>query len=123
MDTAEDASNESISILDPRRFTPTLHANLVSEILNLRRELDSKHEFIEDLESNLDTCRSENDSLTNKLSSSAKENRAVKRQLQQLENGTFSALEELSGQRDRAAETSADLKDRKSTRLNSSHWE
>ena len=102
--------DDNISVLDPRRFTPTLHASLVSEILNLRRELDSKHNFIEDLETNLQSTRNENESLTSQLSASTKEGRAVKRQLQQLENGTLSALEEIVGERDRTKEANADLK-------------
>lgn len=115
-DDIEDANNEEdISILDPRRFTPTLHASLVSEILNLRRELDSKHKFIEDLETNLQTVRNENDSLADQLSSSTKESRAVKRQLQQLENGTLSALEEIAGERDKIREANSDLKQRLET--------
>lgn len=106
----ETANNESISILDPRRFTPTLHANLVSEILNLRRELDSKHRFIEDVESNLHTARTENDSLMKQLSSSAKDNRTAKRQLQHFENEMLAALEEIAGERDKLKDTNADLK-------------
>jgi hypothetical protein len=109
----DDASNDkSISILDPRRLTPTLQASLVSEILSLRRELDSKHRFIEDLESNYHSVRNENEELTSQLSSSTKESRGVKRQLQQLENGTFSALEEIAGERDKLKETNADMKER-----------
>ncbi|PSN64602.1 hypothetical protein BS50DRAFT_611861 [Corynespora cassiicola Philippines] len=106
------ANDEEISPLDPRRFTPTLHASLVSEILSLRRELDSKHKFIEDLETNLHTTRSENDSLTSQLSSTTKESRAVKRHLQQLENGTLSALEEIAGERDEAKKANADLREK-----------
>ncbi|KAF2711802.1 hypothetical protein K504DRAFT_453590 [Pleomassaria siparia CBS 279.74] len=108
----KDATDESISILDPRRLTPTLQASLVSEILSLRRELDSKHRFIEDLEINYHTVRQEKDDLTNQLSSSTKEGRAVKRQLQQLENGTLSALEEITGERDKMKEANSDLKER-----------
>ncbi|KAF2134626.1 hypothetical protein P153DRAFT_279226 [Dothidotthia symphoricarpi CBS 119687] len=104
------ANNENISILDPRRFTPTLHANLVSEILNLRRELDSKHKFIEDLETNLHTVRNENDTLAKQASSSAKETRVAKRQLQHFENETTAALEEIAGDRDKAQESNVDLK-------------
>ncbi|KAF2656051.1 hypothetical protein K491DRAFT_715744 [Lophiostoma macrostomum CBS 122681] len=107
--------DENISVLDPRRFTPTLHASLVSEILNLRRELDSKHRFIEDIETSLHTVRNENDSLTSQLSSSTKESRAVKRQLQQLENGTLSALEEIAGERDKVKDANADLKEKLET--------
>ena len=80
--SSEDAANdENISVLDPRRFTPTLHANLVSEILNLRRELDSKHKFIDDLETSLHTARTDNDALAKQLSSTTKESKTAKRQL------------------------------------------
>lgn len=106
----ETANNEPISILDPRRFTPTLHANLVSEILNLRRELDSKHRFIEDVEANLHTARTENDSLVKQLSSTAKDNRTAKRQLQHFENEMLAALEEIAGERDKLKDANADLK-------------
>jgi hypothetical protein len=109
-ETDDDANNETISILDPRRFTPTLHANLVSEILNLRRELDSKHKFIEDVETNLHTARTENDSLVKQLSSTAKDGRAAKRQLQHFENEMLAALEEIAGERDKVKEINADLK-------------
>lgn len=109
-DGSDPANDEKISVLDPRRFTPTLHASLVSEILNLRRELDAKHKGIEDLETSLHASRTENDSLASQLSASAKENRAVKRQLQQLESGTLSALEEIAGDRDKAKESNSDLK-------------
>jgi hypothetical protein len=106
------ANNENISILDPRRFTPTLHANLVSEILNLRRELDSKHRFIDDLETSLHTARTDNDSLAKQLSSSTKESKAVKRQLQHFETETLAALEEIAGERDKFKETNADLREK-----------
>lgn len=115
--TGDAANDENISILDPRRFTPTLHANLVSEILNLRRELDSKHKFIEDLETNLYTVRVDNDSLVKQLSVSCKESKAVKRQLQHFENETLAALEEIAGERDKAKDSNADLK----TKLEAAH--
>ncbi|KAF2807792.1 uncharacterized protein BDZ99DRAFT_535454 [Mytilinidion resinicola] len=108
--TSEDAVDENISILDPRRFTPTLHASLVSEILSLRRELDSKHKFIEDLETSFETSRNEIESLTDKLTQSGKESRSTKRHLQQLENGTLEALEALAKERDEVREANADLK-------------
>ncbi|KAL6710589.1 hypothetical protein ACN47E_008637 [Coniothyrium glycines] len=109
----DDAANdENISILDPRRFTPTLHANLVSEILNLRRELDSKHKFIEDLEVNLHTVRTDNDSLSKQLSSSVKESKAAKRQLQHFETETLAALEEIASERDKSKATNVDLKEK-----------
>ncbi|KAH3919675.1 hypothetical protein HBI56_029760 [Parastagonospora nodorum] len=108
--TDDSANNESISVLDPRRFTPTLHANLVSEILNLRRELDSKHRFIEDLETNFNAVRDDNDSLSKQLSSATKESRNAKRQLQHFEQETLAALEEIAGERDKMKEVNADLK-------------
>lgn len=109
-ESEDDANNEKISILDPRRFTPTLHANLVSEILNLRRELDSKHKFIEDVETSLHAARTENDSLVKQLSSAAKDGRNAKRQLQHFENEMLAALEEIAGERDKVKDTNADLK-------------
>jgi hypothetical protein len=105
MNSEDTANDENISMLDPRRFTPTLQANLVSEILNLRRELDSKHRFIEDLETNLHTVRDNNDSLAKQLSSATKESRNTKRQLQHFENETLAALEEIAGERDKMKET------------------
>lgn len=108
----DSATDENISIFDPRRFTPTLHANLVSEILSLRRELESKHKFIEDLESSLHSSKTENETLTRKLSHSTKEGRSVKRHLHQLENGTLAALEELAKDRDERKQAAEDLKDK-----------
>ncbi|KAF2445896.1 hypothetical protein P171DRAFT_275429 [Karstenula rhodostoma CBS 690.94] len=105
-------NSDSVSMLDPRRFTPTLHASLVSEILSLRREMDSKHKFIEDLETSFYAVRKENDTLTSQLATSTREGRAVKGQLQQLENATLSALEEIAGERDKLKEVNEDLKEK-----------
>lgn len=99
-------------LTDPRRFTPTLHASLVSEILNVRRELDSKHKFIEGLEFNLKSARDETDELNEKLAASDKDRRQLKRQFQQLEHGTLAALEELAKDRDGAKSTCADVKNK-----------
>ncbi|KAH0551495.1 hypothetical protein GP486_007290, partial [Trichoglossum hirsutum] len=104
--------DENISILDPRRFTPTLHANLVSEILSLRRDLDSKNNVIEGLESNLHSTRDELDKLNETLSSNSKESRSLRRQLQLLEGGTASALGELAKERDEAVENVVEVKRR-----------
>ncbi|KAF2671024.1 hypothetical protein BT63DRAFT_206171 [Microthyrium microscopicum] len=104
------ANDEDISPLDPRRFTPTLHANLVSEILNLRRELDSKHKFIEDLETSLHATRNEKDDIEDKFAHAEKERRNLKRQFQQLENSTLGAVEELANDRDEVKRTCTDLK-------------
>ncbi|GME39950.1 hypothetical protein GTA08_BOTSDO10827 [Neofusicoccum parvum] len=111
--TSDDPTNdENISSLDPRRFTPTLQANLVAEILNLRRELDSKHRVIEDLETHLHSTKEENEILNDKLSTSLRESRSAKRQIQQLETGTLSALEELAKERDQVKADNEQLKNK-----------
>ena len=109
----KDLSNdESISILDPRRFTPTLHASLVSEILSLRREIESKNNLVLSLEENLQGVNDENTRMNETLSSNATDTRSMKRQMQQLEHGTLSALEQLAKERDAARETLADTRKR-----------
>lgn len=104
------ATDENISILDPRRFTPTLHANLVSEILTLRRDQEDKLKVIETLETTLQSTREEEDTIQNTLQTTAKENRSLKRQLALLEGGTSSALGELARERDEAIEQAAESK-------------
>lgn len=107
----DDASDhDELSPLDPRRFTPTLHASLVSEILSLRREVESKSKVIDDLEQSLHESRIENEDLSEKLSQSTKEVRSVKHQIQLLEGGTSSALTELAKERDQALENIADVR-------------
>ncbi|KAI1381007.1 hypothetical protein F4677DRAFT_452598 [Hypoxylon crocopeplum] len=108
-------SEENISILDPRRFTPTLHANLVSEILALRRDQEEKLKIIESLESSLHTTREEQESLQTNLSNTAKESRSLKRQLALLEGGTSSALGELARERDEAVEAITETRRRLET--------
>ena len=81
-------NEENISPFDPRRFTPTLHANLVAEILNLRRDQEEKMKAIEGLEERLFTSRNEIETLTSGSASEKKENRSLKRQLALLEGGT-----------------------------------
>ncbi|KAK1255215.1 hypothetical protein MKX08_009210 [Trichoderma sp. CBMAI-0020] len=105
-------TDEQISILDPRRFTPTLHANLVSEILSLRRDQEEKTRVIESLESTLQTSREEQEALQNSINASAKETRSLQRQLSLLEGGTSSALGDLSRERDEAVDSAADVKKR-----------
>ena len=109
------ATDESISIFDPRRFTPTLHANLVSEILNLRRDQDEKTKIIESLEAALHTTREEHESLQSTLTATAKESRSLKRQLALLEGGTSSALGELARERDEAVDTVSETRKRLET--------
>ncbi|TKA62914.1 hypothetical protein B0A49_12000 [Cryomyces minteri] len=108
-----DGTNEgTVSILDPRRFTPTLHASLVSEILTLRRELDSKHRFIENLESSLHGVKTENETLSDQLSQTSQASRAAKRQLQSLESGSFFALEDLMKENEDSKNAVSDLRNK-----------
>lgn len=105
-------NDDTISPLDPRRFTPTLHASLVSEILSLRRELESKNKAIDALEASLEDTRAENEALNESLSKHTKENRSLKRQMQLLEGGTLSALSDLAKERDEAVENITDVRKR-----------
>lgn len=107
-----DATDESISPLDPRRFTPTLHASLVSEILSLRRDLEGKTKDIDQLENSLHTAQAENDALGGSLAATSKETRSLKRQMQLLEGGTLNALNEIAQERDNAQNELADLRKR-----------
>ena len=111
--SSRDVTNdETISPLDPRRFTPTLHANLVAEILSLRRDQEEKIKIIENLETTLLATQEESESLQATSVSAGKENRSLKRQLSLLEGGTSSALGELAKERDDAVESAADAKRR-----------
>ncbi len=105
-------TDETISILDPRRFTPTLHANLVSEILTLRRDQEDKTKLIESLETSLFSTKEENESLQANFTTLGKESRSLKRQLSLLEGGTSSALGELARERDDAVESITETKKR-----------
>ncbi|KIW41895.1 uncharacterized protein PV06_05493 [Exophiala oligosperma] len=111
-DSINPALDENISPLDPRRFTPTLHASLVSEILSLRRDLESRTNDIERLEISLHTSQSQNEVLNNNLLQANKETRSVKRQMQLLEGGTLSALNELAKERDDALNDVSELRKR-----------
>ena len=109
------SQDEKISILDPRRFTPTLHANLVSEILSLRREVESKNSLVLSLEENLHAMEGENTKLNGTIASSKKENRDMERQMELLENGTLSALEKVAKEKDQAMETLEETRKRLET--------
>lgn len=98
--------------MDPRRFTPTLHASLVSEILGLRRDQEEKQRLIESLESDLHEARGTQENLEETLATNGKETRSLKRQLSLLEGGTSSALSELAKERDEAVENAAEIKRR-----------
>ncbi|KAL7274612.1 hypothetical protein RUND412_002475 [Rhizina undulata] len=100
--------DETISILDPRRFTPTLHANLVAEILSLRRELESKSSLIDSLEGDLSAARTEQENATTTAASAQKEARDIKRQLVRAEKDD--AIDVVARERDEAVETVAELR-------------
>ncbi|OWP02569.1 hypothetical protein B2J93_5200 [Marssonina coronariae] len=104
--------DESISILDPRRFTPTLHANLVSEILALRRDQEEKIRTIELLEIDLHDSRGVHEELDSNLAEISKENRSLKRQLTLLEGSSSAALREAAKERDGAVESNSEYKRR-----------
>ncbi|KAK6539597.1 hypothetical protein TWF694_009806 [Orbilia ellipsospora] len=101
-------TEEPISILDPRRFTPTLHASLVAEILSLRRDLEAKNGLIESLEVDLSVARAETENTATTAASARREARDVREQLKLRENDE--ELETLSYERDQALETVEELK-------------
>jgi hypothetical protein len=98
------------SALDPRRFTPTLHASLVSEILSLRRELDSKNNLVENLETSLVTAKTDNETLSQELTTNATEVRNARQQMAQMESGAYEALETMVKERDDALDTLKELR-------------
>lgn len=100
----------TLSPLDPRRITPTLHASLVSEILSLRREVENKTQAIDSLEESLDESRTENETLDANLSQATRETRSLRHQIQLLEGGTSSAMTELARERDEAVENISDVR-------------
>ncbi|KAK0635578.1 hypothetical protein B0T17DRAFT_485871 [Bombardia bombarda] len=108
-------NDDAISPLDPRRFTPTLHANLVSEILALRRDQEEKIKIMENLETALQTTQGEYEAYKETMSSAGKESRSLKRQLALLEGGTSSALVDLQRERDEAVESAAETRKRLDT--------
>ncbi|PWY70401.1 hypothetical protein BO70DRAFT_299062 [Aspergillus heteromorphus CBS 117.55] len=109
-DSDDIADEDTLSPLDPRRFTPTLHASLVSEILSLRRDVENRTKAIDFLERSLDDSRIESEGLNERLSKSTKEARSLRHQLQLLEGGTSSAITELARERDEALESISDVR-------------
>lgn len=103
---------EEISPLDPRHFTPNLHASLVSQILTLQREVESKNKTVNHLEDFLHTTRTENEQLHSLMKYEVKENRATKKKLQLVETTTMTALGDISKERDDAYESLAEARKR-----------
>ena len=115
----KDSSNgEETSPLDPRRFTPTLHASLVSEILSLRREVDNKNKLMDKLEDNVHTVEAKNEGLNEAAGVQSREISSLKKKLHSLESETLSAIDELSKERDVALDTLTDTRRRLETSLN-----
>lgn len=106
------AMRENLPLSDPRRFTPTLHASLVSEILSLRRDAETRTRDIEQLEQSFHDAQVQNQSLNSLLLNATRETRQVKRQMQILEGGTLSAINDLAKERDDAHKEVADLRNR-----------
>jgi hypothetical protein len=110
-DTA-DSREANAHAFDANRFTPTLHASLVSEILALRRELDSKHQFIDNLEESLKTTNTENEDLSAQLRESNKKIKQSEQKFKLLENGTFDAVEGLLAERDNVKVANRELQNK-----------
>ena len=106
------ALDESLPLSDPRRFTPTLHASLVGEILSLRRDAETRTRDIEQLEQNLYDAQVQNQTLNSSLLAANRDNRTAKRQMQILEGGTLSAINDLAKERDDAVKDAAELRTR-----------
>ncbi|KAI4802587.1 hypothetical protein E4T44_11530, partial [Aureobasidium sp. EXF-8845] len=111
-DTADSREANSAHAFDANRFTPTLHASLVSEILSLRRELDSKHQFIDNLEESLKTTNTENEDLSAQLRESNKKIKQSEQKFKLLENGTFDAVEGLLAERDNVKVANRELQNK-----------
>lgn len=115
----KDVSNDSnISVMDPRRFTPNLHASLVAEILSLRRENESKNSLVGALEDSLQESRNENGQLAEELKVQEGEMRSIKRQMQLLESGSNSAVGDIEKERDGAVDKLGDTQKRLETLKN-----
>lgn len=111
-ESKDDIGDDKTSAIDARRFTPNLHASLVSEILSLKREVEEKNNALTTLEENLQNSKLENGQLKATLNSQEREIRSVKKQMQLLENGTFSALGDMAKERDDAVANLADVRKR-----------
>ncbi|KAG9843986.1 hypothetical protein KCU98_g7918, partial [Aureobasidium melanogenum] len=109
---ASDSKDANAHAFDANRFTPTLHASLVSEILSLRRELDSKHRFIDTLEESLKNTNTENETLSGQLRESTKKSKQLEQKFKLLENGTFDAVEGLLAERDNVKIANKELRNK-----------
>ncbi|KAL8772135.1 MAG: hypothetical protein Q9209_002570 [Squamulea sp. 1 TL-2023] len=112
-DGSKDKSSEDKALpMDSKRFTPNLHASLVSEILSLRREIEGKNHTLTSLEESLQSSKVENGQLAATVSSQEREIRSTKKQMQRLESGTLSTLGDIAKERDDAVGSLADARKR-----------
>ena len=111
-DSKDNGSEEKASATDAKRFTPNLHASLVSEILSLRREIESKNNALAGIEENLQNSKNENGLLEATITSQEREIRSAKKQMQLLESGTLSALGDIAKERDDAVDSLAEARKR-----------
>ncbi|KAL8857145.1 MAG: hypothetical protein Q9178_006321 [Gyalolechia marmorata] len=103
---------DKASTMDPKRFTPNLHASLVSEILSLRREIEGKNNTLTSLEESLQSSKIDNGQLAATVTSQEREIQSAKKQMQLLESGTLSALGDIAKERDDAVGSLADARKR-----------
>ena len=111
-DTNNADEDKDISPLDPRRFTPNLHASLVSQILSLQREIENKTSTVTSLEEFLHVTKEENAQLNESLLSERKESRAIRKQMHKLESTTLTALGDIAKDRDEALDNLRDARHR-----------
>ncbi|KAL8647058.1 MAG: hypothetical protein Q9226_006593 [Calogaya cf. arnoldii] len=111
-DSKDNGSEDKASAIDSKRFTPNLHASLVSEILSLRREIEGKNNALASLEDSLQSSKLENGQLTATVSSQERKIRSAKKQMQLLESGTLSALGDIAKERDDAVGSLAEARKR-----------
>lgn len=102
----------SLPMVDRLSFTPSLHANLVSEILSLRRDQEDKTKLIESLEATLHETRREHEAYESGMTTISKENYLLKRKLDLLEDGSSLALAELQREKNDVEESATEVKRR-----------
>ena len=108
----DNPSDDKATTVDAKRFTPNLHASLVSEILSLRREIESKSDALTSLEESLHNAKADNGQLAATVTKQEREIRSVKKQMQLLESGTLSALGDIAKERDDAVGNLVDARKR-----------
>ena len=109
--------------MDHRRFTPTLHASLVAEILSLRRELESKNNLVENLETSLSATKNDNDSLSQRVSEHQKDMRKMKQLAEQMESSTYEAVQDLLAERNAARHTTDELRTKYEAAAKKVRWQ